>query len=84
MFPILSQLAKQILSMPVSTVAVEQEFSSSGNTITDHRAQLSTHSLEVLVCYQDCLRVAHQRQDHTLEPTKHFMETSTEATGSSD
>ena len=78
-FPILAQLAKQVLSMPVSTVAVEQEFSDSGNTITDHRTSLYPETIEVLICNQDWARARRRQQE--LQSSKHFME---ESTGDSD
>ncbi|RAL40178.1 hypothetical protein DM860_008318 [Cuscuta australis] len=53
MFPCLGMLARQVLSVPVSTVAVEQEFGSSGNILTDYRSCLSAKSLERLVCNRD-------------------------------
>ncbi|VFQ90203.1 unnamed protein product [Cuscuta campestris] len=36
MFPCLGMLARQVLSVPVSTVAVEREFSARGNILTDY------------------------------------------------
>ncbi|VFQ84449.1 unnamed protein product [Cuscuta campestris] len=50
MFPCLGMLARQVLSVAVSTVAVEQEFSASGNILTDFRSFLSAEYLETLVC----------------------------------
>ncbi|RAL42979.1 hypothetical protein DM860_009761 [Cuscuta australis] len=63
MFPYLGMLAKQVLSMPVSTVAVEQEFNSSGNILTDYRSCLSAKSLEALVCNQDWLLARRRAQE---------------------
>ncbi|CAH9075531.1 unnamed protein product, partial [Cuscuta epithymum] len=62
MFPILARMAKQVLSMSVSTVAVEQEFSSADNVLIDSRTRLSANSLETLVCYRDWLKAAHRTQ----------------------
>ncbi|VFQ80100.1 unnamed protein product [Cuscuta campestris] len=55
MFPCLGMLARQVLSVPVSTVAVEREFSAGGNILTDYRSCLNAESLETLVCNQDWL-----------------------------
>ncbi|RAL53480.1 hypothetical protein DM860_007152 [Cuscuta australis] len=55
MFPCLGMLARQVLSVPVSTVAVEREFSAGGNILTDYRSCLSAESLETLVCNKDWL-----------------------------
>ncbi|KAK2644703.1 hypothetical protein Ddye_019898 [Dipteronia dyeriana] len=46
-FPILSIIAKQILATPVSTVAVEQEFSAGGNILDARRSLLSPESIQV-------------------------------------
>ncbi|VFQ61690.1 unnamed protein product [Cuscuta campestris] len=46
MFPCLGMLARQVLSVPVSTVAVEREFSAGGNILTDYRSCLNAESLE--------------------------------------
>ncbi|CAH9084921.1 unnamed protein product, partial [Cuscuta europaea] len=56
MFSVLAKMAKQVLSMPVSTVAVEQEFSSTDNVLTQCRTRLSAESLEMLICYHDWLK----------------------------
>ena len=40
-FPILAIIAKQILITPVSTVVMEQEFSSGGNILDERRLLLS-------------------------------------------
>ncbi|RAL37392.1 hypothetical protein DM860_000086 [Cuscuta australis] len=55
MFPCLGMLARQVLSVPVSTVAVEREFSAGGNILTDYQSCLNAESLETLVCNQDWL-----------------------------
>ncbi|VFQ77212.1 unnamed protein product [Cuscuta campestris] len=56
MFPCLGMLARQVLSVPVSTVAVEREFSAGGNILTDYRSCLNAESLEIL-SFQ-CIRIA--------------------------
>ncbi|RAL49171.1 hypothetical protein DM860_017201 [Cuscuta australis] len=61
MFPCLGMLARQVLSVPVSTVAVEQEFSARGNILTNFRSCLSAESLETLVCNQDWLKTSSSR-----------------------
>ncbi|CAH9115166.1 unnamed protein product [Cuscuta europaea] len=83
-FPILSKMAMQVLAMPVSTVAVEQEFSAAGNVLTDYRTRLSANSLETLVCFHDWLKVKRRTQEISIEPTRHFMEETTEDGGNSD
>ncbi|CAH9098698.1 unnamed protein product [Cuscuta europaea] len=82
-FPILSKMAKQVLAMPISTVAVEQEFSAAGNVLTDYRTRLSPSSLETLVCFHDWLKAQRRTQEITITPSRHFMEETTEG-GESD
>ncbi|KAK2652040.1 hypothetical protein Ddye_011896 [Dipteronia dyeriana] len=44
-FPILATIAKQILSTPVSTVAVKQQFSADENILDSRRSFLSPKSI---------------------------------------
>ncbi|CAH9077079.1 unnamed protein product [Cuscuta europaea] len=82
MFPVFAKMAKQVLSMPVSTVAVEQEFSSTGNVLTQTRTRLSVESLEMLICYHDWLKAARRAQEIDITPSQHFMDESTTEDGS--
>ncbi|KAK3211871.1 hypothetical protein Dsin_016577 [Dipteronia sinensis] len=52
-FPILAMIAKQILSTPVSTVAVEQQFSAGGNILDPKRSLKSPKSLQIQACVED-------------------------------
>ena len=52
-FPILAVMAKQILATPVSTVAVEQQFSAGGNILDANRSFMSQDSIEIQVCLDD-------------------------------
>ncbi|RAL44628.1 hypothetical protein DM860_003387 [Cuscuta australis] len=63
MFPCLGKLARQVLSVPVSTVAVERKFSAGGNILTDFRSCLNAESLETLVCNQDWLFARRRAQE---------------------
>nr|GFA67968.1 zinc finger BED domain-containing protein RICESLEEPER 2-like [Tanacetum cinerariifolium] len=55
-FPILSQVAKHVLGMPISTVASESAFSSGGRVIDKFRSSLTPKTAEALICAQDWLR----------------------------
>ncbi|CAH9123747.1 unnamed protein product [Cuscuta epithymum] len=81
-FPILARMAKQVRSMPISTVAVEQEFSSAGNVLTASRSRLSAESLETLICYHDWLKAARRTQEMSITPSQDFMDDSTTDGGS--
>ena len=52
-FPVLSKMARDILTTPVSTVASEQVFSSSGKVLDERRARLGEDILEALMCVKD-------------------------------
>lgn len=55
-FPILSRMASDILAIPISTVASESAFSTSGRVLDDFRSSLSPLTLQCLICAQDWLR----------------------------
>eukprot|EP00267_Zea_mays_P054567 XP_020407811.1 zinc finger BED domain-containing protein RICESLEEPER 2-like [Zea mays] len=55
-FPVLSRLARDVLAIPISTVASEYAFSTSGRILDDFRSSLTPFMLEALVCTQDWLR----------------------------
>lgn len=49
-FPILSRLARDILSMQVSTVASESAFSAGGRVVDPFRGRLEPETVEALIC----------------------------------
>ncbi|PWA66938.1 zinc finger BED domain-containing protein RICESLEEPER 2 [Artemisia annua] len=55
-FPILSLMARDLLAIPVSTVASESVFSTSGRVLDTFRSSLSDKSIESLICAQDWIR----------------------------
>lgn len=55
-FKILSQVARDVLSIPVSTVASESAFSTGGRILDPFRSNLAPKTVEVLVCTQNWLR----------------------------
>jgi hypothetical protein len=57
-FPILSQLARDVLAIQISTVASESTFSTGGRVLDDFRTSLTPFMVEALVCTQDWLRRA--------------------------
>ncbi|KAI3747631.1 hypothetical protein L6452_10167 [Arctium lappa] len=54
-YPTLQRMAKDILAIPVSTVASESAFSTSGRLISPHRSRLHPKTLEALMCAQSWL-----------------------------
>ncbi|KAL4564933.1 hypothetical protein LXL04_029009 [Taraxacum kok-saghyz] len=61
-FPILSLMARDLLVIPVSTVASESVFSRSGRVIDPFRSSLTPTIVEALICTQDWLRIS-SKQD---------------------
>ena len=55
-FPILSQLARDVLAVPISTVASESAFSTGGRYLDAFRSSLSPNIVQSLICAQDWLR----------------------------
>lgn len=53
MFPILAKMARDVHSIPVSTVSSESAFSSSGRIIDDRRQSLKPEMVEALTVYKD-------------------------------
>ena len=52
-YSILSRLARDVLAVPVSTVASESAFSTGGRTLSSHRSRLHPHTVEALMCTQN-------------------------------
>lgn len=55
-FPIMQRIARDVLAIPISTVASESAFSMSGNKITKQRNRLNSQTVAALMCSQSWLR----------------------------
>ena len=55
-YPILSLMAKDILAVPLSTVASESAFSTGGRVLDVFRSSLAPYMVEALICAQDWLK----------------------------
>jgi hypothetical protein len=54
-FPVLGHMARDVLAIPITTVASESAFSTGGRILDDFRTSLTLFMLEALVCMQDWL-----------------------------
>ncbi|KAK3221950.1 hypothetical protein Dsin_008975 [Dipteronia sinensis] len=72
-FPILAMIAKQILSTPVSTVAVEQQFSAGGNILDPRRSLMSPKSLQIQACVEDWTKAQNRQQEIDQEEPYDFF-----------
>ncbi|KAI3783257.1 hypothetical protein L1987_42333 [Smallanthus sonchifolius] len=54
-YPILQRIARDVLAIPITTVASESSFSTSGRLVSPHRSRLHPSTLEALMCAQSWL-----------------------------
>ncbi|CAI9283120.1 unnamed protein product [Lactuca saligna] len=65
-FPILQKIARDILAIPISSVASESSFSMSGNKVTKQRNRIKAETVGALMCSQSWLRKELQVNHHPL------------------
>jgi hypothetical protein len=58
MYPVLSLIARDVLAIPVSSVASESAFSAGKRIISDFRSSLAPETVEGLICLQDWYHAA--------------------------
>ncbi|GKB88576.1 zinc finger BED domain-containing protein RICESLEEPER 2 [Tanacetum coccineum] len=63
MFPVLSHMAMDIISVQATSVASESAFSTSGRVLSIRRTRLTQASLEMCMCLKDHLD-AQERKQH--------------------
>ncbi|CAA0843133.1 Zinc finger BED domain-containing protein DAYSLEEPER [Striga hermonthica] len=66
-FPILSCFARDVLAIPVFTVASKSAFSTDGRVLDDYRSSLTPKVVEALICAQDWLRKKKSKWTKSLE-----------------
>lgn len=62
-YPVLSKMARDLLTIPVSIVASESAFSIGGKTISASRGSLKSKTDQALVCMQDWHRAKYNIED---------------------
>lgn len=72
-FPILSNMARDIFGIPITTVASESAFSAGGRILNDYRSSLSKDMVELLVCGSDWLRASSKATINTLEVSFYYI-----------
>lgn len=72
-YPILSILARDIMSVPVSTVSSESCFSLTGRVIEERRRRLQLHTVEMLTCVKDW-ELGDARAQHEVEKAVQDLE----------
>ncbi|XP_057537538.1 zinc finger BED domain-containing protein RICESLEEPER 2-like [Amaranthus tricolor] len=66
-FPILSLVARDVLAIPVSTIASKSAFSTGGRVLDSFRSSLSPKMAEALISCQDWLRASSLKVEECLE-----------------
>jgi hypothetical protein len=70
-YPVLSVLAKDIFTVPVSTISSESTFSMTGRIIEERRRRLNPETVEALTCIKDWenaeARLQHMVEDKEME-----------------
>jgi hypothetical protein len=77
-YPILSILARDIMTDPVSTISSESTFSLASRVLEERRRRLTTDMVEVLSCIKDW-ELADQHKQHTVEKETKDLEAVFEA-----
>ncbi|XP_050909458.1 zinc finger BED domain-containing protein RICESLEEPER 1-like [Lathyrus oleraceus] len=55
-YPILASIAREVLAIPISSVASESAFSTGGRILDAYRSSLTSASVEALMCTEDWLK----------------------------
>ncbi|KAG8388283.1 hypothetical protein BUALT_Bualt02G0109500 [Buddleja alternifolia] len=84
-YPVLSKVARDVLAIPVSTIASKSAFSTSGRVIDPFRSSLSPKMVEALICAQNWLKSTHSPIDlrAAMEDIEQFEQFEKEFEGSS-
>ncbi|XP_076948383.1 zinc finger BED domain-containing protein DAYSLEEPER-like [Bidens hawaiensis] len=67
-YPIVAKMAKDILAIPVSSVASESAFSTGGRVVESYRSSLAPSLVEALICTEDWIGVSSKKINDTEIP----------------
>ena len=62
-YPIMSFIARDLLAVPMSTVASKSAFSASRRVLDEKRGRMMDKTVEMLLCFKDWLNVEARLQD---------------------
>ncbi|KAL7185760.1 hypothetical protein ACSBR2_027678 [Camellia fascicularis] len=65
MWPVVSQMARDILTVPISTVVSEIAFSASGRVLSDYRNRFSPQMVEALMISRVHMHALTRRQNYS-------------------
>ncbi|KAI8525790.1 hypothetical protein RHMOL_Rhmol13G0257500 [Rhododendron molle] len=82
-YPELAKMARDLLAIPVSTVASESTFSTGGRVISPFRSSLKPNTVQALICLQDWMQ-AHNRAGKLDSSSKVVAETNGSSSSESD
>ena len=63
-YPIVAKLAKDILTIPITSVSSESAFSTGGRVISDYRSSLLPSTVQALVCTSSWIRGGHHKSTY--------------------
>ena len=61
-YRVLSQISRDVLAIPISTIAFESTFSTGGHVLDSFRSSLSPNTIEALICTQNWLKDAKKKR----------------------
>ncbi|KAF6174690.1 hypothetical protein GIB67_008745 [Kingdonia uniflora] len=73
-FPILAAIARDILTIPVSTIASKAAFSGARRLMADYRSSLAPDTIEATMCLRDWYLAEDKNQDKLLQGSEEELE----------
>ena len=62
-YPVMSSIARDLLAVPMSTVASESVFSAGRRVLDEKRSRMTGETVEMLLCFKDWLDAEARLQD---------------------